>query len=985
MIFPAGQRSLKVNGFNNQSFIYRKKTTSQQIQTNGYSQITIGLAAGTGTETFPYGIGQLSPSQETDFIIVPTSQGQTANLTGTVSISSSISNVIGSSTTFLTQYQVGDYIGVYRTASLFEPKLITAIANNTHLNVITPFTTANTSSNHARAYPINSPIPFSNRSTRTINITSTTTAEINLGENVISTFNADVFYNIRRSSTVPIKKIINRDVYVKIDLATHPAGTTGPWSLGLPDVLSVQGIWIGSTYSSTGTNYAMNFALSRGQKDSYYDLASISKLTGISPNLNTTTSSKILVKLTHYTYDQSAGRGFFTANSYPIDDVNGAANTSAITIDQIPLYTTSKGTVFDLRDSIDFRPFVVNTAVSAASTGSATINPSTSTTLGVNPYLPVPDSSFQTDLQYYLGRIDLVALDTGGTPIVVEGTPSINPTQPSQKSGTMTLGFVNIPPYPSLPTNEAIAKGRYDYSITSTLSQQRRYTMKDIGTLETRIKNLEYYTSLSLLEQATNNLLVRSNSTGLNRFKNGIFAEPFKGFDFSNTKDPMWYAAIDTDRTELRPAVKIQRSTLNFNSALSSGVTKRGEIIVLNHTDVSYIKQPYASKYRNCIEGNIFNYTGTVVLTPPGTIAPDITKNPAIVNNIDLYSGIANLGNALGTVWGGWTDTGKPVQSSTSDTTASTATNPDGSKNIVTQTTTTTTTNQTQKNVGTVLSVKSTTSTYNLGTSVANISILPYLKSAVIQFTARGLKPSTRVYVYFENVPVSAFCAPVSSNYIGDGVAGSKVSGKFGDPLYTDITGTIYGFYKIPANTFSGSECTFLITDISDLTVGVSAAQCKASVVFHGSKLSFSTQTSTVSVRSPVISSTEVTDTKTVTGSTSAVNQVTQYVPPPPPATINNSNTYIGPPGPPGTPGNPGQPGAPGQPGTPGGPGQPGTPGATGAGGVTSPVVVNVDYHNSTVDNCACTIGGGRPGSRDSGPVGIGNIGTDGSVGGSED
>ena len=34
----------------------------------------------------------------------------------------------------------------------------------------------------------------------------------------------------------------------------------------------------------------------------------------------------------------------------------------------------------------------------------------------------------------------------------------------------------------------------------------KRYTMRDIGSLERRIKNVEYYTQLSLLEASTHNL-----------------------------------------------------------------------------------------------------------------------------------------------------------------------------------------------------------------------------------------------------------------------------------------------------------------------------------------------------------------------------------------------------------------------------------------------------------------------------------------------
>lgn len=53
--------------------------------------------------------------------------------------------------------------------------------------------------------------------------------------------------------------------------------------------------------------------------------------------------------------------------------------------------------------------------------------------------------------------------------------------------------------------------------------------MKDIFKLEQRIKNLEYYTSLSLLETNTANLYIRDQN-GLNRFKSGFFVD-----DFSST------------------------------------------------------------------------------------------------------------------------------------------------------------------------------------------------------------------------------------------------------------------------------------------------------------------------------------------------------------------------------------------------------------------------------------------------------------------
>ena len=50
--------------------------------------------------------------------------------------------------------------------------------------------------------------------------------------------------------------------------------------------------------------------------------------------------------------------------------------------------------------------------------------------------------------------------------------------------------------------------------------------MKDIKKLEDRIKNLEYYTTLSILETNTANQFI-PDANGLNRFKSGFFVDNF--------------------------------------------------------------------------------------------------------------------------------------------------------------------------------------------------------------------------------------------------------------------------------------------------------------------------------------------------------------------------------------------------------------------------------------------------------------------------
>lgn len=651
MIYPFGQNALSSNGFNNTEFDYRKISNTNFSSSATNSIATVGITTPpSGSDSFLY-LGTLSSSQMNDFIVVPTSNGYSTNKTGTVTVSSSSNVVTGSGTSFLTDYAVGDFI----LTNTSDVRTITSISNNVYLTVDNTFSSSVGSLTHQKAFITGNPIPFSTRPNRSMNI-SANTLTISLGEGANAAFNIQVASSIARSGATSIQKIINKNVFVKIDCSNNINKNVGPWELGIPDVFNVDGVYIDTsgnkTYTNTSTNYASYFSLDNGQRDAYYDLATLNVVTN-SPADRINANTTILVQLSAFTHQ--SGSGYFTCNSYPIDDVN-TSNVNAITTAEIPTYSSSGGYYFDLRNCIDFRPVSSNTANVATSIATATVNPSSTLSFNGTPILPDPDSIFITDLAYYLSRTDRLAIDTSGNIVITEGLPAVaNPPAPSEQNGTMTLSLLSIPPYPSLTTNEAKEYNRYDLAIQSATSQNRRYTMKDIKSLDTRITNLEYYTSLSLLEQSAAALQIKTTTTGQTRFQNGIFVDPFTGFDLSNTLDPKYYMAIDPMTNTLRPAFVQMRSDFAFDSSLSSGVQQHGELIMLPHTSNNvYIKQQYASKYRNCIEGNIYTWIGTITLTPSGSISPDTTTSPSVVNNLDLAQNWLNLQNAWGTQWGNW-------------------------------------------------------------------------------------------------------------------------------------------------------------------------------------------------------------------------------------------------------------------------------------------------------------------------------------------
>ena len=62
--------------------------------------------------------------------------------------------------------------------------------------------------------------------------------------------------------------------------------------------------------------------------------------------------------------------------------------------------------------------------------------------------------------------------------------------------------------------------------------------MRDIGAIEKRVENVEFATSLSMLEAKTEALAVTDPDTGLNAFKTGFAVDNFSSFNLADTTIP---------------------------------------------------------------------------------------------------------------------------------------------------------------------------------------------------------------------------------------------------------------------------------------------------------------------------------------------------------------------------------------------------------------------------------------------------------------
>ncbi|CAB4162798.1 Domain of unknown function DUF4815 [uncultured Caudovirales phage] len=919
LVFQFGKRALKTlrsgNGTINDTQFTFRVTDTETLQTNGYIGVTMPTAHAGGTDQLAYSVGTLGDSLEKEVTVVLTTNTFSTNLSGTVAATSGSANITG--TSLNTKFAANEYIKLIGASNTVHR--VVSVTNSTSI-VVTPVSSqTNATANYAKYFPQGYHVPFDGASAN-ISVTSSTSMAINTGLASNGTLDASqsvlVQYKIQRSSAVQIKKEINKNRFVGLWANTFTSNNGYSVNLGLPDVLKIRGVYANaSAFSNTGTNIAAYFILDNGQRDIYYDHAKLIMLPQYVGTIGA--NDKLLVELDHFTANTSAGIGFFSIDSYPIDDAN-TANTTAIQTEQIPIFGS-----IDLRDAVDFRMYKANTANSATSNAVITINPTTTNTFvsGTTSHLIEVDTNFQADIEYYLGRRDYIAMNKSGGLSIIKGIPSENPRLPSVDQDAMILASAFVPPYPTLTPRENETSLRRDYVIRTSSLTNRGYTMRDIGVLDQRIQRLEYYTTLNLLEQKAQNLQI-PDANGLNRFKNGIFADPMNSHAFGSTTDFEYKVSIDGDNGYARPLFASEVIDLKFNSSNSSNYTKTNQYITLPYTSEKIAYQPYATKFRNCT-GDFWSWKGTVNLYPSYDAYRDETLLPATDSRIDLTQPFMDFASTIstatgatifGTRWGDWRVTSSQVlNSSTSDGQSATISFGDGSTMSfdsmasamqsdwwgssggawLQQTSTTSTTTQTnQTRTGSATFINPMTNTIDLGKHVTDVSMQPYMRSREVAFYARGMKPNTRVYAYFDDTPVSSYCAPAALNgyatlneAFNANIDGSTIdqvvarTSDWGSALTTDSSGTIIGKFKIPAGMFRNGDRQFQLIDSDSLITGSDAALTRASTTYTASGISITSRNSTITTVTPSIQSTSLVDNRVDINTNVETNNINQFFP----------------------------------------------------------------------------------------------------------
>jgi hypothetical protein len=623
-------------------------------------------------------------------------------------------------------------------------------------------------------------------------------------------------------------------------------------NLGKADIYAIDGVWTGS--DNTGTNITSWFVLDNGQRDNRYDFGTLTLLPGYS------LPSTIFIQ---YKYFSHSSGDYFSVNSYLNFDASLPGYISSATYyPLIPYYSGSNGIQFSLRDCYDFRPRVNDSATPTSTIANAVVQ---SPPIYVTPgKLVKPNDDIISDFSYYLGRIDKIYLSQDGYFEIVKGTPSLTPLAPPDPSSGMVVALIGYPPYTFTPSN-----------VSVKTIPNKVYTMAKIGDLETRIANLEYYTALNLLEQQTANMQIIDATTGLNRYQSGFIVDNFVDNSVSDYTNSDCNFSLDALNKIMRPRYDTNSVAMQFDSGLSSNVElntlkPNNNIITLPYTESPIVTQDKASRQENINPYNIFSFVGTMTLTPAtdtwvSTVyLPDIT-----ITDNTLYDAAASqlaATNTLGTIWDAWTTdwVGIPVTTFNAPNTnpnnlidqslGRTVQSRTGTTRSVIATTDTTTYQSRTGTTTSIINVPQTT----VADVLVNTGMVPYCRGNSIQFTAKGLKPFTQFWPFFDITPVSAYCTP--SSLVSD--ANGMVSGTFNLPN-PSITGD-------PAFR-TGTRVFKLVNDINN-TIANITSYCTANYVASG--VLNTDQNTVTSVGVAEIQTQSVTDIRSIDNITSEL-----YVP----------------------------------------------------------------------------------------------------------
>ena len=592
------------------------------------------------------------------------------------------------------------------------------------------------------------------------------TLDVVLVNEGLTTETVKILTTVRKTNSAAVKKSKTLVAGSTLDKTAKADAQATTISLGKADGFKLNSVRMsnvafGASYVEAGSvDITSRYTFDNGQKETFYDLAKIVLKPGAAKPTN-----PIRINFDFFTH----GTGdYFSVDSY-----------SGINYKQIPTVTIGT-TTYKLRDSLDFRPRINDAGTGFTGTGASTTE-----------FLD-PEIDYQTDYQYFLPRIDNISMDENGLFYVTRGISSLAPTEPKPPSDLLSLFVLRQQPY-------VFSLGE---DIDVIRVENKRYTMKDIGKIENRVKTLEYYTSLSLLERDAQQEQIQ-DELGFERFKNGFLVDSFTGHGVGDTNNEDYSVSVNFKNKEASPLVVNQFVNLDEVATTAAERTSNNyilnsDLITLPYTETTFIENRYSSTSENLNPFNIVVFNGFIKLDPPGDLWFDDTRVPEIVvDQTGAYESLrsASLVKKDGrNIFGSIND----IEQLRGGMPPNLTDLPDNLKGLA----------------DIIGAVSPATSTLTLSGKeiIKNTTVIPKMRDVTINFVAQGLRPNTRFFAYFDELNVTNYCT-IKTNAFNEASANihnnafttfsdfeSKIttlanasSNSSFTPLITDATGTLKG------------------------------------------------------------------------------------------------------------------------------------------------------------------------------------------------
>ena len=602
------------------------------------------------------------------------------------------------------------------------------------------------------------------------------------------------YYVDLNNSSARTKNIVTAEAYFTVNAVDDQARPVFTETVDGIELISVKWRTVSTDPQNPTVDWAdaeditHQYSFDGGQRDNFYDRVVIPLKSGYSVPYSGSEDSEVQAVYKHYLHD--ANGAFFSVSSY-VDDA----------YEDIPNYVSATGNKISLRDVLDFRPSRAFNYLGE---------------FDVTGELPQNASSVTINsIRYYLPRIDILVAnatdsrgDIGfGELQVIQGEANEVPREPEIPTGSLALYKFRLNPY-TFSTSD----------LTSSFIPNKRFTMKDIGKLEQRVTDLFELTTLSLLESNTDSLVVL-DANGNARTKAGFIADNFTTFNFSDIENEDYRASIDPQGL-LKPSFRENSVRLMYSTDNVNAVEKHGDIVTLPYTDVNLVSQLLATGILNVNPFAVITQTGHMELSPSSDEWVETRSLPPI-----MQTTVRRFEDFDADLWQ------RPALRDGRNT------NNFGNGGLFTT-------------IPRDISFRETTRSIQdfIGEQVADVEIIPFMRSRRIHFTVKGLRPNSKMFAFFGNKDVSSWVRQetTASRFADDPTEfGSQYStateypADLGGPtpLQTDSKGEIIGSFFLPNTTainFRTGTQEFKLLDVDENDDNEATASSRAQYTSAG-------------------------------------------------------------------------------------------------------------------------------------------------------